>query len=240
MKTSLILSRLALAVVAGGALAGCTSGNAGVTPPVTSVNPLTTTTLQLAMGTANIAGTPGLNTLVTFRQNNGVSGTLLNTPTLTGPPGFVVPATATSAGTDKSTNHISGSPQVPPGTKAIATTFGTAGGAFSYGFAPDNSTTFGSASFGLYALPLYAEVAPVATANQPYIGGPPAYPQVRNGLYPAGFVGFTEGFTDFVAPAVAGTYTLSLLIPNAGTLTTSANLTSSTRRLRATTSTTRS
>jgi hypothetical protein len=219
-------SRIGL-LAALGLAAGCSSGQSAAEPPVTQVNPASYKA-QLAVGIATFSdGSKGLNTVATFRQANGLSGTLLNTPTLTGPAGFTVPKVG-AAGGDGGTNHITGSPQVPPLTSPAATTFGESGGVFAYGFAPENSDTSGAANFGLYAGAFYGaaalEGATMAGNAVPFIGGPPAYPQVRNGTYPSGFVGYTQGFVTFAATPVAGTYTLSIQIPaaNAATATVTA------------------
>jgi hypothetical protein len=140
-------------------LAACTSGQSGIEPPVTSVNPQTSTVLQFRVGTARYPnGSVYLNTVTTYRQTNGLSGTLYNTPTITGPAGFLVPAAASIASTsfyqnppppntDDGKNHISGTPPTQPGTTAVETTFNQSGGVFSYGFAPANSTTSGAANY---------------------------------------------------------------------------------------------
>ncbi|GAC1659350.1 MAG: hypothetical protein NVS4B13_03880 [Candidatus Elarobacter sp.] len=204
------LSLLALGVTV--ALGGCsTSGNTAV-PPAQRVADLSQNKLQFAVGTSNFNGSLGLNTVVTYRQPNGLDGTLLNTPTITGPAGFV---NTGSPGFDKNTNTIAGSPQPDPvGTAPRSSTFGTAGGAFAYGFQPNNSNSFGSANFSRYALPFFA---PGGTGRF-FIGGPPAYPNVRNGTEPASssgvpFQGFPFGFTNFNLTPVLGTYTLSLVVP---------------------------
>lgn len=202
------------------ALAGCTSGQAGVEPAFSSTN-LNTNKLQDAVGVATFTSSStgtvkGLNVVATFRQPNGSSGTLLNTPLLTGP--FVVPAVA-AAGADAGTATIQGSPQVQPGQTAISSTFAQSGGIFAYGFAPNNSTTSGGASFSKYAEPFYAKGTGITATS--YIGGPPAYPQVRDGNYPSSFLGYTEGFTSFVMAPGAGSYALSVGIQNStGTSTT--------------------
>ncbi len=218
-------TNIVTALACAAALAGCTAGNTGVTPAQTSVNPITSNVLEFTVGTANIAGFTGLNTVVSYRQPNGLDGTLLNTPAITGPAGFVVgaPVTAGQAGNDFGTNTISGSPQPnPAGSPAAPTTFGTSGGAFAYGFQPNNSTTAGGVSFARYALPIYATgttspytaitpaAAPVA---MPYIGGPPFFPNVRDGTFPSGFLGYPIGFTDFRLAPAAGSYTLTLNVP---------------------------
>jgi len=189
--------------------AGCTSGNSAIEPAFGSAN-LNLNKAQLAVGVATLTdGSKGLNTVVTFRQPNGLSATLLNTPTIVGPANLVVPAIG-AAGVDGGTNHISASPQVLPGQTAIATTFGTSGGAFAYGFSPENSSTAGSASFTLYTEPFFPSAAITART---YKCGPPACPQTRNGTFPTGFTGYTEGFSAFAQTTpVAGTYNLSVAI----------------------------
>ncbi len=81
--------RLTLAVaVAGALLGGCGGGGNGSKgiPPVSSVNPVSTGKLVFAVGTANFYGTgTGLNVVATYRQGNGLSDALVNTPTITGP-----------------------------------------------------------------------------------------------------------------------------------------------------------
>jgi len=209
------------------ALTACTSGNTGGPPTQLPVNPLTIGKLQFAVGTANIAGTAGLNTVATLRKADGSSAVLFNTPTIVGPAGFVVPTLLGADGKpdgniDASTNAISGSAPQQLGTTPPVTTFGSSGGVFGYGFQPDNSTTGGAASFSRYALPFYVASASKLT----YLAGPPAFPQTRNGNYATGFAGWTLGFTDFAATPVAGGYALSVVIPtgfdNAGNATSGA------------------
>jgi hypothetical protein len=204
------------AVALVGLVAGCTSGNSGIEPPFTAAN-LSNDKVGLNVGVAtyynaSAAVTQGLNVVATFRQPNGLSATLLNTPSLTGP--FTVPAVST-AGTDAGTNHLSGSPQALPGTTAIKTTFGQNGGVFAYGFAPENSTTSGAANYAKYALPFFDKFD--IGSQLKFIGGPPAYPNTQSPSYPAGFQGFPMGFTIFgggLLP-VAGAYSLSVNIPSA-------------------------
>lgn len=119
----------------------------GTTPVDTQDN----SALQFRVGTALFAdGTLGLNTVVTFRSTTGVSASNGNTPTITGPTTFVVPDNAqtdpspATKNTDVGTNHISGT-----AATGTVTTFGTAGGAFSYGFANAN-TTFGTGAFAQF------------------------------------------------------------------------------------------
>jgi len=221
------------------AAAGCTTGNSIHEPTVTTVNVPATTKLEFAVGTANIYGmSTGLNAVVSFRQatgsGTGLAGTLVNTPTISGPAGFVVPAAA-AAGADAGTSTITGQTQTPQGAATPPPdTFLETGGAFEYGFAPANADTSGSAfypqfSFGggpdgiftglgatsgafsnTYEEPLYAD----ATFEFPYLGGPPAYPFFQDGTQSPGFLGYPSGFTIFEgATPVAGTYNLNLTIP---------------------------
>jgi hypothetical protein len=190
-------------------LAACSSGQSAIQPPSTSVNVQQQSTLQFSVGTANFHGSTYLNTVVTFRQPNGLSATLYNTPTITGPAGFVVagcpaasngavPATTVPCA-DNGTNHISGTPPTQPGTAAVVTTFNQTGGAFAYGFAPANSSTggtayypgnpsgrafgwYGSANFGLGGLlDIYGQPLLAATGSKlPFVLAPPATPDFHN------------------------------------------------------------
>lgn len=218
----------ALAAAAGiSILAACSSGQSAIEPPFTAVNVQNTSSLQFRVGTANYQGTTFLNTVVTFRQPDGLSAVLFSTPTITGPAGFVVPA-AGSAGTDGLTAHISGTPPTQPGTPAVATTFGQSGGAFAYGFAPANSTTAGTANYthtstsstliaGVSVTNSYTQPIYLATAAKlPFILGPPAVPDfhpLASG-FPVGFAGYDSGFVMFGATPVAGTYSFNLTVPS--------------------------
>ncbi len=228
------LAKSIMAAAILGIAAGCTSGNGALEPPFTSVN-LQSNKLQLAVGVATFAdGTTGLNTVTTFRQPDGLSATLLNTPTLTGP--FTVPAgvrgTETgapnlaagitappgssckpkgTANVDAGTSHITGSPQALPGIVPVCSTFGQAGGVFAYGFAPINSTTTGAPSYAVYMGPFYGSATQTVGELR---GGPPAYPTTTNGLFDPSFTGYTLGFTTFALPPVAGAYNLSVNVPS--------------------------
>ncbi len=224
------------------AFAGCTSGNSAVEPPVKSVNPLSGK-LTFSVGTANYTlpdsgvQTSGLNTVVAYRQADGLSAVLVSTPTITGPTGFLVPKAAKSAYADAGTNHISGDPQLPAGT-AQNSTFGQSGGAFSYGFLPSNSTNQSlslSPAFTPYANPFYTEAiagtAPMDGDASVFLGGPPAFTNVLTGAYTPSFTGYTLGFDSFAGTTLAaGSYSLSLVVPTSattnGTVTAAATLAS--------------
>jgi hypothetical protein len=203
------------ALCALGILTACTSGQSAVVPPQTSVNVAAISKLQFAVGTANIAGTAGLNTVETFRQSDGLSAVLLDTPKIAGPAGFVVPADPNVSGNvDSGTSSITGSPQVASGVTPTPTTFGETGGAFAYGFAPLNSDVTGTANFGAFELPFYV----AATSQLMYILGPGnAYvANFRTGTQSPGFGGYAAGFTDFAAAPVVGSYSLTVTVPTSG------------------------
>ena len=238
-----------IAALAGlGLVAGCTSGNGALEPSFTSVNLNATVKAQIAVGVATFAdGTNGLNVVATLRQKNGESGTLLNTPTITGPSGFVVPAgsvgTKSNAGAfaecaanvDAGTNHISGSVQSVVTANATCSTFGQGGGLFGYGFAPENSTTAQSPNFtlygdlldattgGQYGGPFYGPDGLIDGGFTAYRGGAPAYPNVQNGTYPSGFLGYGLGYTTFDLTPVAGAYNLSVFVGSGNTSSTTIN-----------------
>ncbi len=68
-------------------LAACSQGQSAP-PVVTQVNPATIGKLQFAVGYATFAGNAhGLNIVSTFRQANGLSAVLVDTPTIGGPSG---------------------------------------------------------------------------------------------------------------------------------------------------------
>src|SRR5450631_1104071 len=146
LKKSILL-RLSLVSALG--LHACSSNSvqSGLEPSISKCNP-TNATLQFLVGTANIAGTAGLNSLVTLRQNAGGScsagaSLLVDAPTITGPGGFVVPSAA-DAGTDAGTHKISGNIvtsliNAPPSTTFNNATTGN-GLASAYGFLPSVQT----------------------------------------------------------------------------------------------------
>jgi hypothetical protein len=231
-------------------LASCgslTSGNSQL-PPVTSVNLSNIGKLQLAVGTAKLAtGTVGLNVVTTFRQANGLSAVLVDTPSITGPSGFIVPTTPTltagglgGSGSDAGTSSITSIGQ----TASLATpspppdTFGVGGGVFASGLEPFNETEGNSAYYpgktaisGLspsFEEPFYAtEYDSTGTPTQPLLIGPPAVPFFNDGSYPSGFAGYQTGFTAFQATPVTGTYNMTVIVAasNAATATYKASAT---------------
>jgi hypothetical protein len=200
-------------------------------------------------------GTTGLNVVTTFRQKNGLSAALVNTPTLTGPAGFLVPADALppngagGAGADGGSNHISAVAQsfMP---QTVNTTFGRVGGIFASGFAGLNNDNANNSAFypgnppGGVPSPMWGE--PFYVASVPYTGvissgagsplapptylvGPPAVPFFNDGTFPTNFAGYMSGFAAFEVKPAAGTYTLNEIVPTTNsniTFTASATMTS--------------
>jgi hypothetical protein len=135
------------------ALSGCgASGGSPMTPSQANVS---ANVLQLAVGTANYAGTTSLNIVTTYRQPSGAehpgdSGTLLNSPTLTLPAGLPAPAGA-GAAYDSSSTVLTGPAagelgtdsmtftSQNPGCTPATTTFGQSGGVYGFGIEPFNA-----------------------------------------------------------------------------------------------------
>jgi hypothetical protein len=218
MKHAFTILALALPL-----LAGCGAGGASE-PPVTQVDPATSTQLQFAVGIATIAFNGGastaygLNTVETLRQSNGLSGTLYNVPRITGPDAFDVGTSTETgnpvlyAGADAGTNHISWSTLnqtqwagQPRGLKAAST------GVFGYGFCPCNSDAGPSngtpSLYQAFNLPVYGGDELL------FYGGPPAFPRVGESVAALGFLGYSLGFTDFAVQPVLGSYRLDVAVP---------------------------
>jgi hypothetical protein len=209
--------RIVIGVAVSIALAAC---GASPSSPMSPSNPapLSGNSLQFAVGTANIAGTSGLNVVVTYRQGKGSthpgdSGALLSSPMITVPAG-TMPASAGTvaesfdalstvlsgpATSEVDNGPISSSAQVINTT--TVTSFGQSGGAFALGIEPFNATGSQDASapsavgapftWVPYPLPLYQ-----ATTNANTIvpwGGPPAFVATSSG-------------GDAIGPANAGNY----------------------------------
>jgi hypothetical protein len=204
-------------------------GNGGSSePPITVVDPVSSSKMQLAVGVATMSYNDGqsvaygLNTALTLRQQDGLSGTLYNIPQILGPSNFnVLTSTETgnevqSAGADLGTNHITWGTLnqllwtgPPRGQKASTT------GAFGYGFCPCNSDSGpGNGTAPLYQafnLPVYGD------NEEHFYGGPPAFPNFDPSLEALGFLGYSLGFTDFAVQPVIGTYRLYAAVPPAYT-----------------------
>jgi hypothetical protein len=148
---------------------------------VSQTNPITQSSLQFAVGTANVAGTAGLNAVVTLRQtvNDVGASILVNAPTITGPAGFVVPA-APDAFTDAGTASISGSIITSVVNSPPLTTFDPNGNAGAFGIA----SSMGIIPAGVvnpanlpsllpYPLPFYAAENPALSAAGATLTGIP-------------------------------------------------------------------
>ncbi len=214
---------------AGALLAACDVHGLSNLPGQNPVNVTKQSSLEFAVGTAQLQdGSLGLNVVATFRQPSGLSTVLVDTPTITGPGGFVVPSYAQTtpcpgkpatclggSGIDAGTNRISGTPQNPnPSPSPPPTTFGMSGGVFGAGFAPFNAGTSGVPSYPgappPYELPFYTATV------EPYIIGPPAVPFFDNGTQFTGFWGYLAGFSAFQATPTAGNYNLNVIVPTSG------------------------
>ncbi len=248
------IKQLLAVAAASSILAAC--GSSQFQPPaVQQSNPGSTSysDLQFAVGTANIAGTTGLNVVSTLRQPDGLTADLVNTPTLTGP--FSLASLTTGTGnnpnggdaystawsngpsaTEKSKNAIMGTPQsvrqgtpacestssCPSGVSPNTTTFGQFGGIQRMGLIPANMTPGGSpGSYVPFTDPFYANSTTTPNAWTPW-GGPPAYDDsgdhmgTRDGVHHTlgqGVLGVYDGMTVFQVAPVAGSYTLSTVVP---------------------------
>jgi hypothetical protein len=226
-----MILRFALAISSGALLASLliACGNGGASePPQTSIDPASSSKLEFAVGMATIASNGGqsiaygLNTVLSLRQSDGLSGTLYNVPQILGPSSFdVLTSTQTgnqvqSAGADLGTNHITWGTlnqtlwTGPPRGQQAATT-----GAFGYGFCPCNSDSGPhngiAALYQAFNLPVYGD------NEELFYGGPPAFPNFDPSLEALGFVGYSLGFTDFAVAPVIGTYRLYAAVPPAYT-----------------------
>lgn len=231
---------LALAVLGGLlALPACTSGQSRAEPPYTPVNVGGTAKLQFQVGTANYAGTLYLNTVVSYRQPNGLSALLDSTPSITLPFTNTAPATAVNPGTgdteviagnDSGTNKIGGTIQTNNGVKSSnPLSFAQDVGAFSYGFLASNSVTTGANNSVFYPAgdrsvqgnlyegnrsPYYADAVP--RSQRAFYVGPP-FGTGDFASFGTTFLGYPSGFTTFALHPTTGTYTLSVGLPNAST-----------------------
>lgn len=209
------------------ALQACGNGGASE-PPVTSLDPAATSKLQFAVGVATMAYNGGaslaygLNTVLTLRQADGLSGTLYNVPQILGPSSFnVLTSTETgndvqSAGADLGTNHITWSTlNQPQWTGQARGIKGSSTGAFGYGFCPCNSDSGpinGTAPlYQAFNVPVYGD------NEELFYGGPPSFPQADPAVLALGWEGYSLGFTDFAVAPVVGTYHLYAAVPPAYT-----------------------
>ena len=217
------LRNSALVAAAVVALGGCSTGQT-TTPSVTSVNPIAGSKLQLAVGTANINGSHGLNVVATLRQSNGTS-ILYDTPTLSGPFTFgtLVPfATSATSATGASLSHngpstaeaaaltigsTAPSLTIPPNqagglvSTAAGTTFGINGGLAATGFSLSNSTVNGILNTGCAII---CGPDDVANANNGAISSYTTVDPFVQPFYPTGAAA-AASFTPWLGPpAFAG------------------------------------
>jgi Mrp family chromosome partitioning ATPase len=195
MKTVLTLGAIAFA------LSGCGSSPNQTAPNVAT---LSSNTLQFAVGTANMYGLgTALNVVATYRQPNGNSGTLLNSPTITLPAAIPGALSAGAAGTGYDAcstaptapaageTRITSTPQAA--LSNAVTSFGQSGGVYGLGIEPFNSQGQGDCTpastnatgtpfqTAPYPVPLYDTASPsfAGAAGDPNAfipwGGPPAF-----------------------------------------------------------------
>jgi hypothetical protein len=184
-----VLKRIIAVAVLGGlfALPACTS-NQSAAQPSKAIGNTSVDELQFQVGTANYAGTTFLNMVSTFRQPNGLSALLVNTPSIALPftntapavlPGGVCPNTCTIvAGDDSGQPRISGTTiqnngVIPPDPRTFPQTVG----AFAYGIIAANVSTTGADTLTFYPS--------TSSANQ--FGVPPTEGQlaIRQPIYGA-------------------------------------------------------
>ena len=194
---------MAAATAAGLLLGGCGgggNGSAGI-PKITSTNPAANGKLVFNVGTANIAGTPGVNVVTYFRTSSGISASLVNTPSISGPSGWLTNAAAGAAGAgydpfstitsdgslggvapaDIAASALTGTPQTvhvgSTPTATTTTTFGQSGGVFSQSLSPGNETNSTAAAYSYvpYGIDVFNATALAGdAANAPW-GGPPSF-----------------------------------------------------------------
>lgn len=253
MENTIVRKRIAfIGTVTAVAFAGCSSS--GTNPqPVTAVNPLQGK-LQVAVGTANLFGgtaaaATGLNVVSSFRQVSGqqsvgLSETLVNSPTLTGP--MTLPAQTGTAddygativtgptAAEQSSATMTSTPQIDAlATTIPATTFGVSNGVFSSGIEPFNETVVSGAgaqpagepiTYVPNVVPVYDPVSSDLNAFIPW-GGPPSFDPNGTGRgtrdgngEPSSVLGVEEGLDVFEGVVGrTGTYTLKVVIPTSST-----------------------
>lgn len=203
MRTLYNRSSAPFALLATVIIAGCTTGQANVTPNITT-GPLGGT-FEAAVGTVNFNGAAaGLNVVETFRGSNGYTAVPVNTVTVSGPAGF--------AGVAGSGDPGAGAAAVNLGSQFNAFAVGPTGtnlaAADAFGMGPPGSSTTGANAFP--EQPQFGDVVGTglfgASGEARFYGGPPAYPP------PSGTAGFPEVFylvaTGAAAPPT-GTYTVT-------------------------------
>jgi hypothetical protein len=226
----LVIKRILTLAALGGlfALPACTSNQAAVEPQKTTAN-TAASELQFQVGTATYGGNIFLNTVVSFRQPNGLSALLDNTPSISLPFTNTAPASVGPvifAANDSGTNRISGTPQTNNGQPSTdPRTFPQTVGAFAYGFLASNSSTTGvnnsvfypsaSGSTEANRSPYYG--AAFGITQRAFYVGPPFTANFKDGSLGTTFLGYPNGFTTFAITPTTGTYTLTVGLPNAST-----------------------
>jgi hypothetical protein len=203
MKRSRLAPALALAL-----LGGCSSASVGqVSPQV--VNPVSTATLQFAVGTyyndpsTIVVGSgdanPAINVVATFRNQQGHSAVLTDNVTIFGPQNFVAAAPGSACCDGGATNQVLKSLK---GTILFGDGFGLVDTALDANYSVQNP--------------------PPGTVGElyPFAAGPPAWPIVTGPLDPQQLTGYPESVEQtplavsgtWLAP-VAGQWQLQVTVP---------------------------
>lgn len=243
-----MIQRIIAVAVLGGliALPACTSNQAAVEPSKTIAN-LSANELQFQVGTANYAGTTFLNTVVSFRQPNGLSAMLVSTPSIALPftntapatvGGAACPACVVVAGDDSGKPQITGTQIQNNGViPTDPRSFPQSVGAFAYGFLASNVSTSGANNSTFYPStsnpnpnavpptigqlairqPIYGAAVVPAVTQRAFYVGSPFAPNFFDGSLGTAFNGYPSGFTTFALTPTVGTYSLTVGLPNAST-----------------------
>lgn len=243
-----MIQRIIAVAVLGGliALPACSSNQAAVEPSKSIAN-LSANELQFQVGTANYAGTTFLNTVVTFRQPNGLSAMLVSTPSIALPftntapaivPGGTCPVCVIVAGDDSGKPQITGTQIQNNGViPTDPRSFPQSVGAFAYGFLASNATTTGGNNSSFYPStsnpnpnavpptigqlairqPIYGAAVAPAVTQRAFYVGAPFAPNFFDGSLGTTFNGYPSGFTTFALTPTVGTYSLTVGLPNAST-----------------------
>lgn len=208
--------------------AGCTTGQANTTPPISQGNPgPPNVALQLAVGTINYGDlASGVNVLETFRGANGYTAIPITQAVLHGPKGFRGPKGSKDPGSGSAGS-------IPIGSASNQFVIGTGisppmtiyAGADGWGIGPP-SCSCGGINFYPFQ-PQFSDATLSGTlfpgGPEPFYGGPPGYPPttlVASSLSQLVSIpsGWAEGFYMVSLPHAppVGTYTLDVAYSQGG------------------------
>jgi len=183
-KLQLCFDKLGMTLALVSALAGCTTGQANTTPPVTGGGGggSGSFVLQLAMGTVNFERFGrGLNVLETFRDASGFTALPITTVKLRGPTGFAGPKGSRDPGSGASGTIPLGSASnqfvIGTGITPPMTTIAAADG---FGIGPPSCSCPGINFYPFQ--PQFADATESTVFSggpEPFYGGPPAFPPTQ-------------------------------------------------------------